>query len=877
MSITSVPRRCAGALANWSRIGLLAACLLAGGSAAAPAHAADAPQQVELAFREDADVLRLQLDIPVGALGNVTLAHGGRPAVRIEIKGVSPKQVAELVGSLQRPGKIRKLTVLAGLNASTVIEAELNGPMKVLDETVVALGGNRSRWELVLADGDGDGGAPAAPPVAVAPALGQVRFSGSDDRLDVILEGNAALVAEVSFEDAPARLMIELPGVPRAQLEQAVAALDALPPLLKKVDAMPPTARAPSRLVFELRGGVDLVDTGGVAQGGVGQVTMSLVADSPPSGKPAVRQQSLKAIGTQSANGEIGIVLEGPGDARVNAYTLAQPSRVVVDFLGWTPAQVKQAVGRFSSKDAVVRQAAVTETRLGSARVVFDVVTPVALGSRQYPRLADGGDGRLVLALRAPAATEADTRMAGSAGLGMVAGHELRDLRKPEVVIRPVQLDGAHADGQVAPQAPGARYDLVGMLEKAMRADPKYAAAKADFLAVSEAVPQARAGFLPVASFDYQRSRVHQDVRRSPNPTFLRDTATYPSESMTLTITQPLLRAQTWMREDQAQASVEQARLNLLAAEQELILRVTSGYLNLLATTDGLELAKAEREATGKQLDLARGRLQSGLGTITQLHETTARLALVDAKVIEAGNRVDDARLALKEMVGESVDGVSGFRRDFVAAQPRPANAESWVQAALEQNLALQARRISQDIARLEIKRQRAGHLPTVDLVGTAGRQDAEGSLYGAGQKVDTGELAVKVHVPLFEGGLTSSMVREAVARSTKADLESEQEMRRAERVTRSAFLGVQASVQTLDALRQTVLAQEGALEAKLEGHRAGLQTTVAVVDAYRLYFAARRDYLQARYDYLSNRLKLKQAVGTLARGDLQDLAALLE
>jgi outer membrane protein len=856
------------------RLVLWAACLLTGGIQAAPSPGPSDPT-VLLAFREDADVLRLQLDTPVGALGNVTLANAGRPAVRIELKGLSSQRVADMVKSLQRPGKIKTLSVLPGLNGNVLIEAELTVPMKVLDETVVALGGNRSRWELVL--GEGDGGLPMAADTAAAPALGAIRFAGSDDRLDMVLEGSAALVAEVSFEDAPARMVVELPGVPRAQLEQAVATLDALPPLLKRVGAVAPAGKTPGKLVLELRGGVDLVDTGGVARDGVGQVTMSLVADSLPSGRPAVRQQALKAIDTQSMGGEVGIVLEGPGDARVNAYTLTQPSRVVVDFLGWTPSQVKQAVGRFSTKDPVVRQAALTETRLGSARVVFDVVTPVALGSRRYPQLADGADGKLVLALRAPAASEADTRMAGASGLAMAAGRDLRDLRKPEVVIKPVQLDGMHAEGREAASSPGARYDLVAMLERAMQADAKYAIARADYEAVSEAVPQARAGFLPVASFDYQRSRVHQNVRQSPNPTFLKDSVTYPSQSMTLTITQPLLRVQSWMREDQAQVSVEQARLNLLAAEQDLILRVTTGYLNLLATTDGLELAKSEREATGKQLDLARSRLQSGLGTITQLHETTARQALTEAKVIEAGNRVDDARLALKEMVGENVDSVSGFRRDFIAAPPRPANAESWVQAALEQNLALQARRLSLDIAQLEIKRQRAGHLPTVDLVGTAGRQDAEGSLYGAGQKVDTGELAFKVHVPLFEGGLTSSMVREAVARSGKADRESEQETRRTERATRSAFLGVQASVQTLDALRQTVLAQESALESKLEGYRAGLQTTVAVVDAYRLYFAARRDYLQARYDYLSNRLKLKQAVGTLARGDLQDLAALLE
>jgi len=156
-------------------------------------------------------------------------------------------------------------------------------------------------------------------------------------------------------------------------------------------------------------------------------------------------------------------------------------------------------------------------------------------------------------------------------------------------------------------------------------------------------------------------------------------------------------------------------------------------------------------------------------------------------------------------------------------------------------------------------------------------RQDSSGSIYGSGQDITNREIGIRARIPLYEGGLTSSLVREAVARRDKAEHEREQEIRRTERLARAAYLGVQTNVASLDALRQNVVAQESALRGKLEGFRSGLQTIVNVVDAYRLYFAAQRDYLQTRYDYLNNRLKLKQAVGTLSRNDLQELALLLE
>ncbi len=40
--------------------------------------------------------------------------------------------------------------------------------------------------------------------------------------------------------------------------------------------------------------------------------------------------------------------------------------------------------------------------------------------------------------------------------------------------------------------------------------------------------------------------------------------------------------------------------------------------------------------------------------------------------------------------------------------------------------------------------------------------------------------------------------------------------------------------------------------------------------------YLAKRDYEQSRYDYLFNRLRLKQATGTLAESDLVQISAAL-
>jgi outer membrane protein len=448
--------------------------------------------------------------------------------------------------------------------------------------------------------------------------------------------------------------------------------------------------------------------------------------------------------------------------------------------------------------------------------------------------------------------------------------------------MRPVTLDNPPSDDYAARSRETA-VDSIGLMETLARGldkDSKYRAAKAEFLANSEATAQARAAYLPTATYDFQRNNENQKIISSTIDAYKAvqgQPQRYPVMSHVLTITQPIIKAPAWVKMEQAKISVEQSRLALVAAEQDLIVRVAAGYLNLLASQDGLELARAERESTEKQAEQARVRLASGLGTVTQYHETEGRYALTQAREVEAGNRLDDARSALKEIVGVDVRSLKPFIGDIEPESPQPAQVDPWVSAALAQNLALQARSMATEIATLEVRRQQAGYLPSLNLVASHSYNDSQGSLFGGSSKIQNTEVGVRLSVPIFEGGMTSSLVREAVARQDKAREEQDQEFRKTERLARSALLGVQSSAQTLSALRKSLVAQQSALQAKEEGMRSGLYSVVQVVDAYRLYFAAKRDYLQARYDYLLNRLKLKQAVSSLARNDLEDLAELLK
>lgn len=406
--------------------------------------------------------------------------------------------------------------------------------------------------------------------------------------------------------------------------------------------------------------------------------------------------------------------------------------------------------------------------------------------------------------------------------------------------------------------------------------DPKYRATVAETQASSTALDQARAGFLPTVKYDIESWETRQRIYSSQNPIFGAGVTNFPTDNRTLSLNQPIFRMDVITRFSQAKSVVKQAEYTLLAAEQDLMLRTTSAYLTVLAASDSVALAVAEREALGKALDLARERLKMGLGTVTNQHDATARHAVAQAREVEAQNKLRDARQALREITGNLINDLKTLRDDIPLESPDPNNVDRWVQSALDQNLILRAKNEAVDVARQEVERQKAGYYPSLNFLVNNNRRDSGSTLFGGGSDVETTDMIFRLSIPIFEGGLTRAVTKEAAYRYQKSKEEYEQEHRSVERVTRAAYDGTLGGVNLVKALGQAVISQQSALDTKLEGFKSGLFALLPVLDAHRDLYLAKRDYAQSRYEYLIYRLRLKQAAGTLSEADLVGIGSLL-
>lgn len=417
--------------------------------------------------------------------------------------------------------------------------------------------------------------------------------------------------------------------------------------------------------------------------------------------------------------------------------------------------------------------------------------------------------------------------------------------------------------------------DLMEIYGHALDNDPQYLQVAASRRATLEQRPQARAGLLPSLSISANAFTNEEDIDSQFNPIDRPSKVSFGSHGYSLDLVQPLFNGERIVTYLQADNLINQADAELDAARQDLMVRTTDAYFEILAAHDNLGFAEAEKKSLSRQLEQAQQRFEVGLSAITDVQEAQAGYDRAVAAEIAARNNVDNTLEALREITGIYFSELAQLGVTMPLVNPQPEEIETWSSAALEQNLDVQAAQHAVDSARREVQKRRTGHLPSLDMV-------ARHSYFSTGGRFGnfdntTNSIGVEVTMPIFQGGYVSSRVRETRER-LNAELERlEQARRNAQRLTRQAYLGVISGISQVKALKQAVVSSETALAATEAGFEVGTRTAVDVVAAERATSQARRDYARARYDYLLDTLRLKQAAGSLSAEDLSQVNRWLE
>jgi outer membrane protein len=441
--------------------------------------------------------------------------------------------------------------------------------------------------------------------------------------------------------------------------------------------------------------------------------------------------------------------------------------------------------------------------------------------------------------------------------------------RLPRLSLRLLPLALATAFASLPAQA----QSLIELYDAARAHDAAWQSARAQFESAKARAEQARSGLLPSVNAGVTVSGSSLD-----SSTALGNNHTFGTQSGRLSASQPLFRPANWSTFEQGQRQARAAEAALSASSQDLILRVSQAYFDVLAAQDTLAFVRAQKTAVAEQLAAARRNFEVGTATITDTREAQARFDLVQAQELAADNDLRIKRLALDTVTGRRDTQPRPLALPVTVPSPQPQDPEAWVRQAESASPAITQARLGLEVARLETSKARAGHLPTIDL--TASRsmtRNISGSTSStAGSRSTLNEAGVTLTVPLFAGFAVQNRVRETLALEDKAQADLDKAQRDVSQAVRTAYLGVVSGASQVRALEAAEASSQSALEANRLGYQVGVRINIDVLNAQSQLFQTKRDLAVARYNVLIGDLRLRQAAGTLKPEDLSRIEQLL-
>lgn len=412
----------------------------------------------------------------------------------------------------------------------------------------------------------------------------------------------------------------------------------------------------------------------------------------------------------------------------------------------------------------------------------------------------------------------------------------------------------------------------------ARQGDPTYLTAHANLMAAGGRVDQAFGPLMPQLSASINTNRNHRDYETMNN--LLSPTNDgYNGRGAQLNVTVPLFRRTNWIALEQAHTAVAQMRRQLAAADQDLLVRLGQAWFDLMTARDALLVAEGQSAAMRNQWEQYAHAEKIGLAGATVAEEARFKYDQAVAEQLAAESEQQVKLAALEQIVGVQPGLQPLFLSDRYAPDMQRAMLQrrtlaQWLEGAeLDSPMILAARR-GFDAANDEIRKQQAGHDPTIDLVGSFGSNGQHaGSFPGQdGYRIRNRALGLQINIPLSSGGAQSGKVTEAVGLREKARQELELARRNVRSSAKQAWFGWQAGEARRAASLQAIRFGRLGLDATREGERSELKSALDVLQARQQLLSGLRDLQRAHYEMITSQFKLLASAGRLRAEDLTAL-----
>lgn len=406
---------------------------------------------------------------------------------------------------------------------------------------------------------------------------------------------------------------------------------------------------------------------------------------------------------------------------------------------------------------------------------------------------------------------------------------------------------------------------LKAVLTYVLSENQELAAAQAQLRAISEKLPQARAGLLPLVTGTAGAS-TGQSWNNDGNGTDTDDT----SASLGLEVKQKLfdgLRSINDMAA--ARAQIEAERQAYASLTQAVLLNTATAYMSVLRDREVASLRQENLAFVDEQLRAAKTRFDIGEGTITDVAQAESQRALAMSLLETALADVAASEASYEEIVGQMA---KDLRKPSLPATRIPASLKAAQQQAERNNPSIQSALHAADAASSKVRAAQGGLLPSVDLTASVQRDYLRESDEAPGlpgvrlnrEDETAASVGVKLTIPFYQGGRAISQVREARAIADQRRIEAGRARARVLSTTATAWARLHAARENVGSAKKQVRSAEIALEGVSEEREIGQRTTLDVLDAQAEVISSKIRFIEAERTLIISAYTLLAAMGDL-------------
>ena len=299
-------------------------------------------------------------------------------------------------------------------------------------------------------------------------------------------------------------------------------------------------------------------------------------------------------------------------------------------------------------------------------------------------------------------------------------------------------------------------------------------------------------------------------------------------------------------------ADKNKSRMNTERARQLLYLNTAQIFFSITQLEEDFTILQSQQEVMNRRIGELANRVKLGKSRQSEILNTEAQQGLLTAEIARVRGQLAAARETLRFLTGIPPEEKL-VRPALPSTDPQPM--ESYL-SDLEKRPDLEASNFDLKLARSKLAYEREGFLPQLSL-------ESNYYPYRVGFQSDIQwDVLLTLNVPLFEGGKTLGLIREAKARAKQSELAKSESRRKAEMEIHQAYQTLQASRQETEALQLAANKGERNYEVQSKEYRLGLVTNLDVLQALRDWQEIRRQENRARHQTFLNSCQLQVATG---------------